>query len=87
MTVMPPGTAGLVPRALQALDDEDAADQARLDLLGHLSEVAATALARAVGSGHADHNDLARMTGWDLRPCRHGAVPRMIGCLLTLRKG
>jgi len=49
--------------AVQALDDEDAAEQARLDFLGHLSEAAATALARAVGFGRADHDDLARMAG------------------------
>ena len=39
--------------AVQALDDEDAAEQAGLGFLGHLSEAAATALARAVGSGRA----------------------------------
>ena len=49
--------------AVQALDDEDAAEQARLNFLGHLSEAAATALARAVGFGRADHDDLARMAG------------------------
>lgn len=49
--------------AVQALDDEDAAEQARLDFAGHLSEAAATALARAVSFGRADHDDLARMAG------------------------
>src|SRR5215469_7833173 len=39
--------------ALQALDDEDAAEQARLDFAGHLSEAAAQALARAVSFGRA----------------------------------
>jgi len=47
--------------AVQQLDDEDAAEQARLGFLGHLSEAAAAALARAVGFGRADHDDLARM--------------------------
>ncbi len=41
--------------------DEDGAEQARLNFLDHHSEAAATALAPAVGSGRADHNDLARM--------------------------
>lgn len=49
--------------AVQALDDEDAAEQARLNFLGHLSEAAATALARAVGFGRAGHDDLAQMAG------------------------
>jgi uncharacterized protein (TIGR02231 family) len=49
--------------AVQALDDEDAAVQARLDFLGHLSGAAATALARAVGFGRASHDDLAQMAG------------------------
>jgi len=49
--------------AVQRLDDEDAAEQARLGFLGHLSESAATALARAVGSGRAGHDDLSRMAG------------------------
>ena len=47
--------------AVQALDDEGAAEQARLDFAGHLSEAAATALARAVGSGRAGHEALAAM--------------------------
>jgi uncharacterized protein (TIGR02231 family) len=49
--------------AVQALDDEDTAEQARLGFLGHLSEAAATALARAVGFGRSDHDDLAQMAG------------------------
>jgi uncharacterized protein (TIGR02231 family) len=47
--------------AVQLLDDTDAAEQARLAFLGHLSESAATALARAVGSGRANHDDLSQM--------------------------
>ena len=49
--------------AVRALDDEDAAVQARLDFLGHLSGAAATALARAVGFGRASHDELAQMAG------------------------
>jgi uncharacterized protein (TIGR02231 family) len=49
--------------AVQALDDEDTAEQARLAFLGHLSGAAATALARAVSFGRAGHDDLARMAG------------------------
>jgi uncharacterized protein (TIGR02231 family) len=49
--------------AVQALDDEDAAEQARLDFAGHLSAAAATALARAVSFGRAGHDDLAQMAG------------------------
>ena len=48
---------------IQELDDEDAAEQARLSFLDHLSEAAATALARAVSFGRGDHDDLARMGG------------------------
>jgi uncharacterized protein (TIGR02231 family) len=48
---------------VQALDDENAAEQARLGFLGSLSEAAATALARAVSFGRADHDDLSRMAG------------------------
>src|SRR6202050_3830449 len=48
---------------VQELDDEDQAEQARLTFLGHLSESAATALARAVSIGRADPDDLARMAG------------------------
>jgi len=49
--------------AVRALDDEDAAVQAQLDFLGHLSGAAATALARAVGFGRAGHDELALMAG------------------------
>jgi uncharacterized protein (TIGR02231 family) len=49
--------------AVQALDDEDTAEQVRLTFLGHLSESAATALARAVSFGRAGHDDLAEMAG------------------------
>src|SRR6478752_996976 len=49
--------------AVRALDDEDAAVQAQLDFLVHLSGAAATALARAVGCGRAGHDDLAQMAG------------------------
>ena len=47
--------------AVQTLDDEDTAEQARLGFLSHLSEAAATALARALSFGRADHDDLGRM--------------------------
>jgi uncharacterized protein (TIGR02231 family) len=49
--------------AVQALDDEDTAEQARLDFAGHLSQAAATALARAVSFGRAGHDDLSQMAG------------------------
>jgi uncharacterized protein (TIGR02231 family) len=49
--------------AVQALEDEDTAEQARLSFLGHLCESAATALARAVSFGRAGHDDLAQMAG------------------------
>jgi uncharacterized protein (TIGR02231 family) len=49
--------------AVQALDDEDAAVQAQLDFLRHLSGAAAMALARAVGFGRAGHDDLTQMAG------------------------
>src|SRR6266702_3905522 len=49
--------------AVQALDDEDAACQARLGFAGHLSEAAATALARAVGFGRAGLDELNQMAG------------------------
>jgi uncharacterized protein (TIGR02231 family) len=48
---------------VQELDDEDTAEQARLSFLSHLSESAATALARAVSFGRAGHDDLAQMAG------------------------
>jgi len=49
--------------AIQALDDEDAAELARLAFFGELSGAAAAALARAVSFGRADHDDLSRMAG------------------------
>lgn len=49
--------------AVQALDDEDTAEQARLGFLGHLSEAAATALARALSFGRAGPDDLTQMAG------------------------
>src|SRR5260370_32169362 len=48
---------------VQALDDEDTTQQASLGFLGNLSEAAATALARALSFGRADHGDLDRMAG------------------------
>jgi uncharacterized protein (TIGR02231 family) len=48
---------------VQGLDDEDAAEQAGLGFLGHLSEAAATSLARAVGSGRAGYDELSGMAG------------------------
>jgi len=47
--------------AVQALDDEDAAEGARLDFMGHLSLAAATSLARAVSFGRADRVELSQM--------------------------
>jgi uncharacterized protein (TIGR02231 family) len=47
--------------AVQALDDEDAAEQAALRFSGHLSEAAAQALARAVSYGRVGHDDLDQM--------------------------
>jgi uncharacterized protein (TIGR02231 family) len=49
--------------AVQALDDEDAAELAGLGFLTHLSEAAATSLARAVGSGRAGYDELSGMAG------------------------
>jgi uncharacterized protein (TIGR02231 family) len=49
--------------AVQAVDDEDAAVQARLEFLGHLSGAAATALARAAGFGRIGHDELSQMAG------------------------
>jgi uncharacterized protein (TIGR02231 family) len=48
---------------VQALDDEETSEQARLDFVGHLSEAAATALARAVSFGRVGHDDLSQMAG------------------------
>jgi uncharacterized protein (TIGR02231 family) len=47
--------------AVQAIDDEDSAEQARLGFLDHLSSAAAEALARAVGFGRAGQDALAQM--------------------------
>jgi uncharacterized protein (TIGR02231 family) len=49
--------------AVQGLADEDAAEQAGLGFLKHLSEAAATSLARAVGSGRAGYDELSGMAG------------------------
>jgi uncharacterized protein (TIGR02231 family) len=49
--------------AVQALGDEDAAELAGLGFLTHLSEAAATSLARAVGSGRAGYDELSGMAG------------------------
>jgi uncharacterized protein (TIGR02231 family) len=50
--------------AVEALDDEDAAEQASLGFAGYLSEAAANAMARAVSFGRAGHDDLAQMAGF-----------------------
>jgi uncharacterized protein (TIGR02231 family) len=47
--------------AVQALDDADAAEQARLGFAKHLSQSAALAMARAFSFGRADRNDLGQM--------------------------
>ncbi len=47
--------------AVAALDDEDAAEQAALTFAGHLSQQAATSLARAMSFGRTGHEDLDRM--------------------------
>jgi uncharacterized protein (TIGR02231 family) len=49
--------------AVQALADEDAAEQAGLGFLDHLADAAATSLARAVGGGRAGYDELSRMAG------------------------
>jgi uncharacterized protein (TIGR02231 family) len=49
--------------AVAALDDEDAAQQAALTFSGHLSQQAATSLARAMSFGRAGHEDLDQMAG------------------------
>jgi uncharacterized protein (TIGR02231 family) len=48
---------------VQALDDEDAAEQARLSFFGEVSQASATALARALSFGRASHDDLSQMAG------------------------
>ncbi len=47
--------------AVQALDDEDTAEQASLDFARHLSTAAATSMARAVSFGRVGHDDLDQM--------------------------
>ena len=49
--------------AVRELDDADTAELAGLGFLGHLSEAAATALARAVGAGRAGYEELSGMAG------------------------
>lgn len=49
--------------AVRELDDEDASQQAGLGFLEHLSDAAATSLARSVGAGRAGYDELARMAG------------------------
>lgn len=49
--------------ALSALEDEESAANAGLGFIGHLSEASATALARAVGAGRADYEELSKMAG------------------------
>jgi len=49
--------------AVKELEDEDAAEAAGLSFLGHLSESAATSLARAVSGGRAGYEELSRMAG------------------------
>jgi uncharacterized protein (TIGR02231 family) len=49
--------------ALQMVDDEDRSEEARLAFLEHLSDAAATALARSVGFGRAGYDDLTQMAG------------------------
>jgi uncharacterized protein (TIGR02231 family) len=49
--------------AVRELDDADEAEGAGLGFLGHLSEAAATALARAVGAGRAGYEELSGMAG------------------------
>jgi uncharacterized protein (TIGR02231 family) len=49
--------------AVRELDDADTAELAGLGFLGHLSEAAATALARALGAGRAGYDELSGMAG------------------------
>lgn len=46
---------------VQTLDDEDTAEAAGLGFLGHLSEAAATSMARAVGFGRLQRDELSHM--------------------------
>ncbi|MDX6416457.1 MAG: hypothetical protein QOG28_1077, partial [Trebonia sp.] len=47
--------------AVKELDDADEAERAGLGFLGHLSEAAATSLARALSAGRAGYDELAGM--------------------------
>ena len=49
--------------AVKELGDADEAEQAGLGFLSHLSEAAATSLARALGSGRVGYDELAGMAG------------------------
>jgi uncharacterized protein (TIGR02231 family) len=49
--------------AVSELDDADEAERAGLGFLGHLSEAAATSLARALSAGRAGYDELAGMAG------------------------
>jgi len=49
--------------AVTELDDADEAERAGLGFLGHLSEAAATSLARALSFGRAGYDELAGMAG------------------------
>lgn len=49
--------------AVKELDDADEAERAGLSFLTHLSEAAATSLARAVSTGRAGYDELAGMAG------------------------
>ena len=49
--------------AVKELDDADEAERAALGFLGHLSEAAATSLARALSMGRAGYDELAGMAG------------------------
>jgi uncharacterized protein (TIGR02231 family) len=57
--------------AVRELEDEDTAEQAGLGFLGHLSEAAATALARAVSAGRAGYDELSGMAGHLSASTRH----------------
>ena len=60
---------------VRELDDADTAELAGLGFLGHLSEAAATALARAVGAGRAGYDELSGMAG-HLSGATAGALAR-----------
>ena len=49
--------------AVKELDDADEAERAGLGFLGHLSEAAATSLARALSAGRAGYDELTGMAG------------------------